>query len=197
MRNRMEILVNEELLREKLIPCREVCPVLLDIFTWKQEVYPVVLSSLVTIFFGLLWYLDPSVLTAVSTIGLILTAADFFLPILSKSVSNPESWTPEKERKFTVFINRIAYYSVQTWNFHVSLGDWKREKPNMYTSCIIVALLFLAWIGNAVNNLLLAYLVVLFLTLFPGLMHRRILHIYVSKATLTVLQALGIKPKRS
>jgi len=193
----MEILVNEELLREKLVPCREVCPVLLDIFTWKEDVYPIVLSSVVTTFFGLLWYLDPSVLTAISSIGLILTATDFLLPLLSKSVTKLDDWTPEKERKFTIFINRIAYYSVQVWNFNVSLNDWKREKPNMYTSCVVVALLFLAWIGNAVNNLFLAYLAILFLALVPGLLHRRILQRYLAKTVLTILAALGIKPKKS
>jgi hypothetical protein len=80
----------------------------------------------------LVWYVDPSVLTALSFLGLLITGTDFLFPLLWKTVSSsPEDWTPEREKKFSIFVNRIAYYSVQLWNTHVTLEEWKRDKPNI------------------------------------------------------------------
>lgn len=191
----MEILTNEELLKDKLNPCRELCPILLDIFFWKKEYYPYALAGFVTFVFGTLWYLDPSVITAVSILGLIITLADFFLPSISKSILSEERWSSEKDKKFSIFVNRIAYFSVQVWNFRIQLDEWKKERPNQYAAITVVALLTLAWIGNAVNNLFLVYLIFLFASLLPGLLHRRILQKFIGYFALTVGNALGIKRK--
>jgi hypothetical protein len=48
----------------------------------------------------LFWYLDPSVLTTVSVIGLIATLVDYLVPTLTASICHPENWTGSKERKF-------------------------------------------------------------------------------------------------
>jgi hypothetical protein len=80
----------------------------------------------------LVWYLDPSVLTALSFLGLLITSSDFLLPLLWKTVSSsPEDWTPDREKKFSIFVNRITYYSVQVRNAQVTLQEWKRDKPNI------------------------------------------------------------------
>jgi hypothetical protein len=194
---KMDILVNEELLKDRLTECRELCPLLLDVFIWRTNLYPCILGGIVTFIFGLFWYIEPTVITTIAVIGLILTLADFLLPLLSKSVGPaPADWTPEKEKKFSIFVNRIAYYSVQFWNFTVTLEEWKLAKPNVYSAGVIGSLLIIAWIGNAVNNLLLSYFLVLFLTLLPGLLHRRILQKYVSKAVVMAGHYLGVKPKQ-
>jgi len=73
---------------------------------------------------------NPSIVTAFSVMGLILTIGDYLLPVVSKTVTTPESWTTEKEKKFSIFVNRIAYYSVQVWNFQVHLEEWKKDYPN-------------------------------------------------------------------
>ncbi|OXA55508.1 ADP-ribosylation factor-like protein 6-interacting protein 1 [Folsomia candida] len=194
---RMEILVNEELLKDRLTPCREVCPILLDLFIWRKDVYPCILVGAVTSIFGLIWYYDPSVVTAFSVLGLILTVGDYLLPLVSKSVSTADSWNSEKEKKFSILVNRVTFFSVQVWNFQVTLEEWKKEYPNAYSSTLIVVLLFMAWIGNAVNNLFLTYLFVVFLALLPGLLHRRILHVYVSKIVLFVSNLIGSKAKKN
>ena len=60
---------------------------------------------------------------------------DFILPYISRAVgTTSDDWNPEKERKFIVFVNRIAYYSVQVWNFNVTVNDWKKEKPNIVSN---------------------------------------------------------------
>ncbi|ODM95648.1 ADP-ribosylation factor-like protein 6-interacting protein 1 [Orchesella cincta] len=194
---RMEILVNEELLKDRLTPCREICPFLLDLFIWRKETYPIMIAGTVTSFFLVLWYLEPSVVTALSVLGLVVTVADFFLPLLSKTVSSSEDWSSEKEKKFSIFVNRIAYYSVQVWNSQVLLEDWKKDHPNLYSSTVIVSLLFLAWIGNAVHNLWLAYILVLFLALLPGLLHRRIIQVYVSRLILMITNLIQSKTKKN
>ncbi|CAL8122488.1 unnamed protein product [Orchesella dallaii] len=194
---RMEILVNEELLKDRLTPCREICPFLLDLFIWRKEAYPLMIAGTVTSFFLVLWYLEPSVVTALSVLGLVVTIADFLLPLLSKTVSSSEDWSSEKEKKFSIFVNRIAYYSVQVWNSQVLLEEWKKDHPNLYSSTVIVSLLLLAWIGNAVHNLWLAYILVLFLALLPGLLHRRIIQVYVSRFILMVSNLIQSKTKKN
>jgi len=139
--------------------------------------------------------LDPSVITALSLLGLVITIADFVLPTISKSVVSDDTWNSEKEKKFSIFVNRIAYYGVQIWNFQVQLEEWKREKPNMYASTVICSLLLTAWIGNAVNNLILVYFLVLFVALLPGLLHRRILQVLFASVVVKVGNMLGIKRK--
>lgn len=122
---------NEELLKDRLTPCREICPFLLDLFIWRKEAYPFIIAGAVTSFFMLLFYWQPSVLTALSVLGLLVTVADYVLPLVSKTVSSSEDWNSEKEKKFSIFVNRIAYYSVQVWNSQVMLEEWKKEHPNL------------------------------------------------------------------
>jgi len=193
----MEILVNEEMLKDRLTPCREICPFLLDLFIWRKETYPIMIAGAVTSFFFMLWYWEPSVVTALSVVGLAVTIADYILPLVSKTVSSSEDWSSEKEKKFSIFVNRIAYYSVQVWNSQVLLEEWKKEHPNVYSSIVIVSLLFLAWIGNAIHNLWLAYILVLFLALLPGLLHRRIIQAYVSRLVTMVSNLIQSKTKQN
>lgn len=84
-----------------------------------------------TTFFMLLWYWEPSVVTALAVLGLVVTGADFVLPLLSKTVGGSDDWNSEKEKKFSIFVNRIAYYSVQVWNSRVMLEEWKKDHPNV------------------------------------------------------------------
>ena len=70
-------------------------------------------------------------ITAIAIVGLLCTVTDYILPFVSKSVGVSEEWSTEKEKKFSIFVNRIAYYSVQVWNFQVTLDEWKKDKPNM------------------------------------------------------------------
>jgi hypothetical protein len=126
-----------------------------------------------------------------------VTIADYVLPLVSKTVSSSEDWSSEKEKKFSIFVNRIAYYSVQVWNSQVLLEEWKKEHPNLYSSIVIVSLLFLAWIGNAIHNLWLAYILVLFLALLPGLLHRRIIQAYVSRLVTMISNLIQAKTKKN
>jgi len=188
----MDILVSEELLTARLRPFQQVCPTILDVFIWRNDLYPLFISGGVTLLFGSLYFLQPSVITTVAVFALMFTLVDFLLPLVAKST--PDDWSDEKEKKFTVLVNRIVYYSILAWNSQITLQDWKAERPNLYSSCVITTLVLLAWIGNAVNNLFLFYLAVLFCSLLPGLLHRRILQTYLSQLVVIVGKWMGFKP---
>lgn len=80
-------------------------------------------------------------ITALSIFGLIVTLADFLLPTISKTISSDDQWNSEKEKKFSIFVNRIAYFAVQVWNSQVQLDEWKRDKPNQVRALIYPVLM--------------------------------------------------------
>lgn len=145
----LSIVIGLIYLEERSIPFRNCrnCDVLFPVsvyFVSSSSVCIGSLKSLIYIFnvhcamllhyvqsYRMLWYWEPSVVTALSILGLVFTIADYLLPLVSKTVSSSEDWNSEKEKKFSIFVNRIAYYSVQVWNSQVMLEEWKKDHPNV------------------------------------------------------------------
>lgn len=63
-----------------------------------------------TIFFTIIWLLDPSILSTLSLIGLTLTISDYLVPVVAKSMFKAETWTPTKEKQFDELCQSIIVY---------------------------------------------------------------------------------------
>ncbi|CAG2064099.1 unnamed protein product, partial [Timema podura] len=158
-------------LKRELEGWREVILPLNSVLLWENNFYPGLLAGVTTAFFLLFWLLDPSLLTTVSVIGLVAALVDYLVPTLTASLCHPEMVEWSKSLAQTV----LQYYL-----------------------SVIVSLVFLAWLGNTVNNLLLTYLFVLVLLLLPGLKHHGILQKYVSQLMVLFTETVkGIKEKKN
>ncbi|XP_066292570.1 ADP-ribosylation factor-like protein 6-interacting protein 1 isoform X2 [Branchiostoma lanceolatum] len=99
-------------------------------------------------------------------------------PIILCSCLTVLFWTEEQQQRY----HDICASLVQTKDFLVVCKNTfltlKEEKPKLYFLSVMSVLATLAWVGNAVHNLLLTYLSVCFVSLLPGMLHHGILQYY-------------------
>ncbi|XP_035694433.1 ADP-ribosylation factor-like protein 6-interacting protein 1 isoform X2 [Branchiostoma floridae] len=148
------------------------------VLRWEKPVYPIILCSCLTVLFCLVYWLEPSVLTGVSTLLLLLCLLDYLVPNVLPKFIKPSEWTEEQQQRY----HDICASLVQTKDFLVVCKNTfltlKEEKPKLYFLSVMSVLATLAWVGNAVHNLLLTYLSVCFVCLLPGMLHHGILQYY-------------------
>jgi hypothetical protein len=128
-----------------------------------------------TVLFMFLWLLDPSILTVVSVFGLCVTVSDYVIPSVASSFFKPEKWTARREKEFEELCTNIVLYKARlelTWSRYYKLKTTNRK---LYFILTICGLSVLAWIGCTFNNLFLAYVLVTFLVLLPGMEHNGII----------------------
>jgi hypothetical protein len=185
-------------LKRELEGWREVILPLNSVLLWEKSWYPGLLVGITTTFFLLFWYLGPSVLTTVSVIGLIATLVDYLVPTLTASVCHPENWTGIKERKLEEICRELANAQTQAAYKWAVFYDMRHSRPKMYYLTVVSSLLFLAWLGNMVNNLLLTYLTVTTAVLLPGMKHHGLLEKYFAQLAVTVSDTIkGMKEKKN
>jgi hypothetical protein len=154
--------------RELLLPLKKI-------LEWEQNYYPAILVGVITVIFALVWYLEPSVLSTVCILGIILSVADYAIPTLLSSLFKSADWTVVQERQFDAICARLLNAQQHINDAKNWLRDLKANKPKMYLLLMIGVFSLLAWFGSLIDNLLLTYLFVVSLSLVPGLRKRGIL----------------------
>jgi len=148
---------------------RELLVLSRDVFLWKQTHHPGAIAGAVTAVFLLIWLLDATLLTTFSMIGIVLTVADYAVPLVLSNLFDPANWNENKEKTFNQTCAAIA----ATWKSLLDIWiEWnliKTTRPKLYSGLLLAVLITLAWVGNLCNNLLLTYLITLFVSLYPGL----------------------------
>ena len=76
----------------------------------------------------------------------------------------------------------------------LQLAGWKQEKPKLYFVGMVGALLVLAWVGNNINNLFLAYALAQWVVMYPGMKQRGLIKKYMAETILFVTSK--IRPQR-
>ncbi|KRT81609.1 hypothetical protein AMK59_5964 [Oryctes borbonicus] len=136
-----------------------------------------------TILFMSIWLLDPSLLTAISIIGLTITISDYIVPLLTASMMKGDTWSEKKEKQLDeVCLMLLKYFNVIV-NRASTFCELRTFKPKLYYSCTIIVLMLLAWIGNNINNLFLTYLLVVAILLLPGMEQNGIINVYTKILT--------------
>lgn len=183
-------------LKRELEGWREVIIPLNSVLLWEKNWYPGMLVGLSTVVFFFLWYLDPSVLTTVSVLGLITTLVDYLVPTLTASICHPDSWTGIKERKLEEICRSLVSAQMQLLFYWALFYDMRQTRPRVYYTSVVSTLICLAWLGNLINNLLLTYLLFTTSLLIPGLKHHGMLQKYVKKFWYTASEVTkGFKQK--
>ncbi|XP_053201083.1 ADP-ribosylation factor-like protein 6-interacting protein 1 [Panonychus citri] len=148
------------------------------LITWDKPYYPYILSGTIATIFLIIWLSNATILTTFSLIGLIVTIADYVVPLISTHYLEPRFWQDSDEEKYKKIVYHISQGSQTISSFINYLKDLKSSNSKIYFPILFISLSFSAWIGNLVNNLLLTFIMVNFIVLLPGLRH----HGYIDKA---------------
>lgn len=174
-------------LQDDLISRRALMLVLDKILEWQPIHFPAIAVGIVTILFALIWYLEPSVLTLFSLLGLDITILDFVAPILGNYFYRMEGqnsqWTELEQINFERSCSRVLNFKRHVVDGFNALSKLKHDKPNAYLLAVVGVLAVFAWIGSLIDNLLLMYLMVILLVLIPGLRKHGILQKITSKVS--------------
>lgn len=181
-----------ELWREAVVP-------LYSILVWEKPWHPGLLAGISTSFFLLFWYLDPSVLTTLAIMGLVVTVLDYASNLVGSYVRRPDQgdkWTGKDEKKLEEVCCNIVSTQLLVVSSVTSFFQMRTTRTITYYASTTVSLIILSFIGSTVNNLFLTYVVVTCILLLPGMKHQGLLQKWKS----TVTNAVGgskTAPKKS
>ncbi|CAG2117202.1 unnamed protein product [Medioppia subpectinata] len=166
-------------LKEQLKDWRELVLRLHSLLIWQtSEASPLILWAVVSLVFAVIWYLDVSVLTTLSVLAMMGSVIDYGLPVVNTYLFDPSKWSSSDETKLEKICSELS----TNWTvIAASYREWQHMKsanPRLYYAVLLSSLLGLSWIGNVVHNLLLTYLLVVFVVLFPGLKHKGLIDKY-------------------
>ncbi|XP_019534272.1 ADP-ribosylation factor-like protein 6-interacting protein 1 [Aedes albopictus] len=156
-------------LKSNLEDWRELLVIFHDLLQWKLPYSPVVIASSVTVFFSLLWWLNLTVVTQLALLLLAAFVGNFCYPSIAKIVFKPEKWAGVQEKHLDIVVGKMLDLSESVTGCWNSFFWNQHDKSVAHIVKVSAALLFMAWIGASVNNLLLCYLVSMTLGLWPGL----------------------------
>jgi len=151
---------------------REAVLVADSVLGWQQEWHPAAIAGTITATFLLTWYLDPSLVTLVAVVGLVVALADYLGPRLLDRLYSPEAWTEAKERRLESVCRSIASLRLLLSSLCSSLGHLRATSPFLHFGAVSGALVLLAWLGTLFSGLFLLYAASMLLVMLPGL-HRR------------------------
>jgi hypothetical protein len=156
---------------------RELILILNSVLKWEQKYYPGIIFGVVSFKFLMLWYLDFSILTLISLTALLVTVLDYGYPAISKFIFKSENWTGTQEKSYENVIQEIVDLKVCACTSIHNFCNSRSERSTFYLITVTLTSILLAWIGSSVNNLFLAYLIALFVSLYPGLHHNGLIQI--------------------
>merc|ERR1712083_743741 len=156
-------------LKKELEEYKHILAPLNNVMDWEQPHHPLIITSVVTALFSLVWYLQPSVITTFSLVGVVLCSVDFVVPTLSGYLFKGAEWSIDQECGFTDLCCRLQ--SVRAWVHHWTdvLATIKNQKPKMFLLGMMGTLTVVAWVGSLMHNLLLTYIFVISLVTYPGM----------------------------
>jgi hypothetical protein len=170
-------------LKKCLQPHRELILPVNKFLEWDQKFYPGIIVGVITLEFLILWYVEPSVLTTLCVIGIVVTAVDFALPAITGHLSGASEWGPVKEGQFNEICKRILHAKQHFDCAKNHLISTKQDKPKLHYLGMIGAFATVAWLGSCFNNLFLAYLIVVGLALCPGVRKTGVLDKFTKMAS--------------
>ncbi|XP_077590466.1 ADP-ribosylation factor-like protein 6-interacting protein 1 [Stigmatopora nigra] len=167
------------------------------VLRWEKPWFPGALMGATAILFLLIYYLDPSVLTGVSSGVMLLCLADYLVPTFAPRVFGSNKWTTEQQQRFHQICGNLVKTQRRLVGWWYRICTLKEEKPKMYFASVISSLLVVAWIGQQVHNLLLTYLIVSLMLLLPGLNQHGVLTKYAAMAKREFNKLIKNKEKKN
>merc|ERR1712029_975151 len=150
--------------------------------SWKEVV--IRLDSVL----GWVWYWDPTLLTFIAFLGLMITLLDYLGPKITSQVFG-NNWNLSKEQKYDQVCGDIVSGIENVEDAFRYMREARGKKPMIHFVVTCLSLLALAWFGNKINNFFLAYLLTMGLVMLPGLQRKGLLqkHMTLLSAKFTEL----------
>lgn len=83
-----------------------------------------------------LWLAEPSLLTTISVIGLIVTLTDYLLPTVLSTFITQENWTVAKEKEFEDVCRTVVLYKTKFSTVFHSFYLLRTTKPKIVSFAI-------------------------------------------------------------
>ncbi|XP_050391321.1 ADP-ribosylation factor-like protein 6-interacting protein 1 [Patella vulgata] len=174
--------------KEALIPLN-------SLLEWEKPYHPGIIVGTTTFLFALIWFVQPSVLTTFSLVGLLISAVDLVIPMVGSKVFSTGDWTVFHEQQYHQICERIMNARDHFVDFKNTMCQLKAEKPKVYFFVVMGILVINAWIGSLVNNLFLTYFLVNLICLLPGLRRHDIVKKNLAVAS-TIISRLVLGKKK-
>ncbi|XP_041474588.1 ADP-ribosylation factor-like protein 6-interacting protein 1 [Lytechinus variegatus] len=142
---------------------------------WEEDSYPYIMCASITLFYILMWLIQPTLLTTVSLIIMIVCLLDFLVPSVFKEYFSKQAWSEYNQRRYEKCCSTLLNIQNATTSTVRWILNLREKKPKYYFLGASVILLTIAFVGNSIPGLFLAYLSTLFIALLPGLMYYGIL----------------------
>lgn len=184
-------------LKLKVEGWRDVILPLNSVLVWSQPYHPACIFGVVTTLFLTLWYLEPSLLTTLSLTGMVACLADYLVPLACSHLCGQDKWTGQHERQLQDICLEVVRAKQSVLGFGTAFKNMKQQNPKMHVTVVLLSLLVVAWIGSALDNLFLTYLVVLFLAMVPGMRRHGVFKKYFSAAVLFIRNLISDKMKKN
>ncbi|KAL1489311.1 hypothetical protein ABEB36_014234 [Hypothenemus hampei] len=163
-------------LKLSLEPWRELILQSNSVLLWEKQYHASTILAGSTMFFTFLWFWEPTLLTAFALLGFTFTLSDFLLPYILSTIYSAENWTPDKQKQYEEICTNIILYQTKAELLVSSYYRLRVTNRKLYFGITASTLIFLAWLGNIVDNLLLTYIVVTFLLMVPGMQRHGMLN---------------------
>ena len=101
---------------------------------------------------------DPSILTTVSLIGLLVLLCEYAVPMLTSYLFKQSDWDTTADLKYTRICERLSNLYEHVISSKNKLEKIRKEKQSLYFILMFFFLICCAYIGQCIDNVLLTYL---------------------------------------
>lgn len=115
-------------LKHDLEAWREIVLLADTVFKWDKPAFAGIVAAIVTIGYILVWWMDLSVLTLVSLIGIAIVVLDYGYPIVSRMIFRPENWTGAQEKRYEQTCRELCTVRLAVCSVCHALFVGKEEK---------------------------------------------------------------------
>lgn len=157
-----------------------------NIVEWERQYDPMVIVVVDSLIFGLIFLYNPSVLTTVAILGLLFLILEYAVPTFSGYLFKTSDWDSTSELKFTRICERISNFYQHLIDLKDKMEKIRKEKQPLYFLLVFFFLIFCAYIGQSIDNILLTYLAALTITLTPGFRRHELISKSISKIKMTI-----------
>ena len=159
----------EELrLRDHLDDWKEILVHAKRVVDWEEAFHPAVVFGVVTILFLLLWWAEPTFLSFLSLLLLFVAVVDYLLPFILPRLFPSDGWNADLQNRYFAICASLVGLKYDARALFFRAQEVKIQRPRLYLALTSVALLLVAWIGSALGDFTLLYLLSLVVALYPG-----------------------------
>lgn len=129
-------------LKHDLENWRELIVIGDSVFKWEKMYFAGVIWGSLTLYYLVLWYMDFSILTFLSLVGLFLVLADYLYPMIGKLIFKPENWSGEHENKYESICKSVVSLWFKWKEGQEAFFSAKEQRSAVVSNCFVLLFCF-------------------------------------------------------